>query len=136
MVDRDHFNRLKLQDELARAQAGDPAVKDKLGDLHTVSQSVAMPDRYLLLLDSRSGAIPHAAIATGNPDTTSNVATYVPGTTSRPSSIDREMDRSERMREQAQRSGAKDPSVVAWLGGVKREGVATLVFRCATSCVI
>ncbi|KZM70447.1 alpha/beta hydrolase [Nocardia terpenica] len=115
-VDRDHYNRLKLQDELARAQAGDPTVKDKLGDLHTVSQSVAMPDRYLLLLDSQSGAIPHAAIATGNPDTASNVATYVPGTTSRPSSIDREMDRSERMREQAQRSGAKDPSVVAWIG--------------------
>ncbi|MEG8179042.1 hypothetical protein GZH49_10915 [Nocardia terpenica] len=117
-ADRDHYNRMKLQDEIARAQAGDPAVKDKLGDLHTVSAQVGPdhPGRFLLQLDTQSGARPHAAIAAGNPDTASHVATYVPGTSSRPSSIDREMDRADAMRRQALRSGANNPSVVAWLG--------------------
>ncbi|WP_024800133.1 alpha/beta hydrolase [Nocardia sp. BMG51109] len=115
-VDRDHYNRLKLQDELARAQAGDPAVKDKLGDLQTVAASVNQPDRYLLQLDSQSGKIPHAAIAAGNPDTASHVSTYVPGTGSRPAKMDNDMKRVDAMQAQAQASGAKNPSVVAWFG--------------------
>ncbi|MBO0853408.1 MAG: hypothetical protein J2P18_06530 [Nocardia sp.] len=115
-VDRDHYNRMTLQDELARAQNGDPTVKDKLGDLRTVAAEVDKPDRYLMLLDSQSGYTPHAAIATGNPDTASNVATYVPGTSSRPSSIDREMKRADAMQRSARPAGASDPSVIAWLG--------------------
>ncbi|MQY22907.1 alpha/beta hydrolase [Nocardia macrotermitis] len=115
-VDRDHYNRLTLQDELTRAQNGDPTVKDKLGDLKTVAAEVNKPDRYLMLLDSQSGKNPHAAIASGNPDTAANVSTYVPGTSSRPSSIDREMTRADFMRRQANLAGANNTSVVSWLG--------------------
>ncbi|MBF6060497.1 hypothetical protein IU500_06865 [Nocardia terpenica] len=115
-VDRDHYNRMTLQDEFARAQNGDPTVKDKLGDLKTVAAEVNKPDRYLMLLDSQSGRVPYAAIAAGNPDTASNVSTYVPGTSSRPSSIDREMGRADAMQKNARYAGAKSPSVIAWLG--------------------
>ncbi|MBF6066059.1 hypothetical protein IU500_33920 [Nocardia terpenica] len=115
-VDRDHFNRMKLQDELARAQAGDPTVKDKLDDLHTIASSVDRPDRYLLQLDTQSGARPHTAIAAGNPDTASHVATYVPGTGSRPSKMGDDLKRVAIMQDEAHRSGAKNPSVIAWFG--------------------
>lgn len=52
-IDRDHYNRLKLDDELARAVAGDPAVKDKLADLQAVQSTVGdNPGRKLMVLDS------------------------------------------------------------------------------------
>lgn len=122
-VDRDHFNRMKLQDELARAQAGDPAVKDKLGDLHTIEQSVGQPDRYLLQLDTQTGKLPHTVIAAGNPDTASNVATYVPGTDSRPSKMGGDMRRVDAMRQEAGIAGAAHPSVIAWFGYDAPQGV-------------
>ncbi|MFI5776956.1 alpha/beta hydrolase [Nocardia sp. NPDC051570] len=115
-VDRDHYNRMKLQDELTRAQAGDPSVKDKLHDLQTISQSVAKPDRYLLMLDSQAGAQPHTAVAAGNPDIASHVATYVPGTGSQPSKMGNDMVRVDAMKAQALQSGAERPSVIAWFG--------------------
>ncbi|MFI5776265.1 alpha/beta hydrolase [Nocardia sp. NPDC051570] len=115
-VDRDHYNRMKLQDELARARAGDPAVKDKLDDLRTIAASVDRPDRYLLQLDTQSGRIPHVAIASGNPDTSSNVATYVPGTGSRPAKMGDDMKRVDAMKAEALNAGAARPSVIAWLG--------------------
>ncbi|MFE5290497.1 alpha/beta hydrolase [Nocardia sp. NPDC056611] len=121
-VDRDHYNREKLDDELTRAQNGDPALKDKLADLQGIATALNGSDRYLMLMDTQSGSIPHAAIAAGNPDTASNVCTYVPGTTSRPSAmngtntINGDMPRVDAMRQQAQKSGAPDTSVVAWFG--------------------
>ncbi|MFD7841358.1 alpha/beta hydrolase [Nocardia sp. NPDC059764] len=121
-VDRDHYNREKLNDELTRAENGDPAVKDKLADLKGIATSLEGDDRYLMLLDTQSGKIPHAAVAAGNPDTASNVCTYVPGTTSRPSAmngkntVEGDMQRVDAMRQQAQKSGAPNTSVVAWFG--------------------
>ncbi|MEG8181252.1 hypothetical protein GZH49_22350 [Nocardia terpenica] len=122
-ADRDHYNRMKLQDELARAQAGDPTVKDKLGDLHTIAQSVKQPDRYLLQLDTQSGARPHTAIAAGNPDTSDHVATYVPGTGSRPSKMGDDMKRVDAMQEEARLNGAPNSSVIAWFGYDAPEGL-------------
>ena len=124
-VDRDHYNRLKLQDEYYRAVVHDPSVDDngKGDDLATVLSQVDKPDRYLLQLDTQSGSRTHAIIASGNPDTAGTVTTYVPGTGSRPSKIGGDMDRVEAMKSQAQYSGAKNPSVIAWLGYDAPEGL-------------
>ncbi|MEG8181929.1 hypothetical protein GZH49_25870 [Nocardia terpenica] len=122
-ADRDHYNRMKLQDEIARAQAGDPTVKDKFADLHTIEQSVKQPDRYLLQLDSQSGARPHTVIAAGNPDTSDHVSTYVPGTGSRPSTMGADMKRVDAMKEEAVRRGAPNSSVIAWFGYDAPEGL-------------
>ncbi|MCU1647159.1 MAG: hypothetical protein JWN03_7434 [Nocardia sp.] len=128
IVDRDHYNREKLDDELTRAQNGDPAVKDKLADLQGIAASLDGSDRYLMLMDTQSGSIPHAAVAAGNPDTADHVCTYVPGTTSRPSIMNGDgtksgdptenddMARVDAMRQQAQKDGAPNTSVIAWFG--------------------
>ncbi|MFE9574972.1 alpha/beta hydrolase [Nocardia sp. NPDC006044] len=115
VVDRDHYNRMTLQDELARARAGDPALQGKRDDLEKISKELQHPDRYLMLLDTKSGATTHAAIASGNPDLADHVATFVPGTGSRPSKS-MYMDWVDRMRDQAGVAGAKNPAVISWLG--------------------
>ncbi|MBF6065173.1 hypothetical protein IU500_28220 [Nocardia terpenica] len=116
VVDRDHYNRMKLQDELARAQAGDPAVKNRLDDLHTVVSSISGPDRYLMLLDTQTGHNAHAAVSIGNPDTADHVATYVPGTGAQPSKMSDDMLRSQKMFDRGRASGAEHPAVIAWIG--------------------
>ncbi|WP_254900624.1 alpha/beta hydrolase [Rhodococcus sp. 1168] len=80
VVDRDHYNRIKLDDELARAEACDPAVSDRLVDLQAVRDTVEKdPNRMLMLLDTQSGAQTHAAVAVGNPDTADHVSVTAPG---------------------------------------------------------
>ncbi|MGV9675864.1 alpha/beta hydrolase [Nocardia sp. NPDC003482] len=116
VIDRDYYNRMKLDDEIARADAGDPAVKDKLDDLRTTAASLADSDRYLMLLDSQSGRNTHTAISIGNPDSADCVATYVPGTGARPSKMSVDMERCYRMATNAQISGAANPAVIAWFG--------------------
>ncbi|MGW4244289.1 alpha/beta hydrolase [Nocardia sp. NPDC004722] len=79
-VDRDHYNREKLDDELTRAQNGDPAVKDKLGDLQAIQTTLNKhPEAMLMLMDTQSGNMTHAAVALGNPDTAANVSVHAPG---------------------------------------------------------
>ncbi|AHH20522.1 alpha/beta hydrolase fold-containing protein [Nocardia nova SH22a] len=79
-VDRDRFNRMKLDDELARARAGDPGVATKVADLDAVAASLGnKPDRMLMVLDTQSGGMAHAAVAIGNPDTAQNVSVTAPG---------------------------------------------------------
>ncbi|WP_405498320.1 alpha/beta hydrolase [Nocardia sp. NBC_00511] len=79
-VDRDHYNREKLDDELTRAQNGDPAVADKLPDLQAVKKTLdSNPEAMLMLMDTQSGKMAHAAIAVGNPDTAQNVSVNAPG---------------------------------------------------------
>ncbi|GAB2652396.1 hypothetical protein GCM10027169_16890 [Gordonia jinhuaensis] len=78
--DRDHYNRIKLGDELARAQAGDPAVAGRIDDLKAVKDTIGKdPNRMLMLLDTQSGTQTHAAVAVGNPDTANHVAVTTPG---------------------------------------------------------
>ncbi|MET4047755.1 uncharacterized protein YukE [Rhodococcus sp. UYP5] len=80
VTDRDHYNRIKLDDELSRAEARDPAVSDRLVDLQAVLDTIANnPDRMLLLLDTQSGVQTHAAVAVGNPDTADHVSVTTPG---------------------------------------------------------
>ncbi|MFE3755359.1 alpha/beta hydrolase [Nocardia tengchongensis] len=79
-VDRDHYNREKLDDELTRAQNGDPAVADKLPDLLAIQKTLKdNPDAMLMLMDTQSGKLAHAAVAVGNPDTAANVSVNSPG---------------------------------------------------------
>ncbi len=119
-ADRDHYNRMNLDYQLSRAQAGDPKYKDKLDDLTTLSALLAdkdKQDRYLLLFDTESGKRTHAAVAAGNPDTADHVTTYVPGTKATVSSMTGDMnERVEGMRDQARKNGAANPSGIAWFG--------------------
>ncbi|MCU1647161.1 MAG: alpha/beta hydrolase fold-containing protein [Nocardia sp.] len=79
-VDRDHYNREKLDDELTRAQNGDKAVAEKLGDLQAVQKTLGdHPDAMLLLMDTQSGKQAHAAVSLGNPDTAYNVSVSAAG---------------------------------------------------------
>ena len=51
-----------------------------LPDLQAVDKSVTgFPDRKLLLLDTKSGELVHAAVAVGNPDTAEHVSVTAPG---------------------------------------------------------
>ena len=51
-----------------------------LPDLQAVDKSVTgFPDRKLLLLDTKSGDMVHAAVAIGNPDTATHVSVTAPG---------------------------------------------------------
>lgn len=80
VVDRDHYNRIKLDDEMSRAQACDPTVSDRLVDLQAVRDTIEKdPNRMLMLLDTQSGAQTHAAVAVGNPDTADHVSVTTPG---------------------------------------------------------
>lgn len=80
VVDRDHYNRIKLDDELTRAEACDPTVSDRLVDLQAVRDTIDEdPNRMLMLLDTQSGAQTHAAVAVGNPDTADHVSVTTPG---------------------------------------------------------
>ncbi len=51
-----------------------------LPDLQAVDKSVTgFPDRKLLLLDTKSGDMVHAAVTVGNPDTAEHVSVTTPG---------------------------------------------------------
>ncbi|MDV6303546.1 alpha/beta hydrolase [Rhodococcus cerastii] len=80
VVDRDHYNRIKLDDELTRAEACDPTVSNRLIDLQAVRDTIEKdPNRMLMLLDTQSGAQTHAAVAVGNPDTADHMSVTTPG---------------------------------------------------------
>lgn len=123
-VDRDHYNHVKLADEMTRAAAAqlqvdeltlqhpdwvrgeniphnEPGARFKdvddyniwkqnydgarrrakaLPDLRAVKDTLAKgSDRLLLVLDSQSGAMVHAAVAVGNPDTAQHISVTAPG---------------------------------------------------------
>jgi hypothetical protein len=93
VVDRDHYSRITLADELARARAGDPTVRGRLDDLTAIAAAPDKPDRYLLQLDSHGGDLTHTAIAHRKPDIADHAATYVPGTGWRASKMGADMNR-------------------------------------------
>lgn len=162
VVDRDHYNRIKLDDEYTRASAAqaqfdalerqhpqwvnpnnvlvseraeyerwqalrdDAAARAKfLPDLQQIRNQLHEngdrflandPNRKLLLLDTQTGDNAHAAISLGNPDTATNVSTYVPGTGSEPSKMAEDMIRCQRMQSLSQANGSVDTAVIAWFG--------------------
>ncbi|HEY5853455.1 MAG TPA: alpha/beta hydrolase [Aldersonia sp.] len=78
-----------------------------------VHTEVIAPDRHLLAIDTHG----RVAIATHNPDFASHVATFVPGTGTKPSTIGTDTERAQRMSEAAQTadSGSR-VAVVTWYG--------------------
>ncbi|CAM3896654.1 alpha/beta hydrolase [Smaragdicoccus niigatensis] len=105
----DARGRAKDYDDLrATKEQLDPNRADRTGETH--------PDRLLLVLDTATGDRPHVAIAQGNPDTADNVATYVPGTGSRPSKMGEDMVRVDSMHDAAVAAGGAKTSVIAWFG--------------------
>lgn len=89
--------------------------RDLLTGYATVAAEVgpAAPNRLLLDLDGNG----HAAIALGNPDAASNVATFVPGTGSALGEIDQGMNRARNLLGAANRADASArTAVIAWYG--------------------
>ncbi len=70
-------------------------------------------DAYLLGIDADNG---QAIVAMGNPDTATNVATYVPGTGAGLNSINGDMDRADRMARAASNADSPSTSVITWVG--------------------
>ncbi|MDO3650910.1 alpha/beta hydrolase [Nocardia mangyaensis] len=122
--DRDHYNRPLLTEHF-RFIKSVPCLGDlqyaRLDDL-TVTASAIEPNvdtgepRILLGLDDKSGERVQPIVADGNPDTASHVTTYVPGTGSQPAKLEGDMERVDRMTDQAENSGAARPVTIAWMG--------------------
>ena len=84
-----------------------------LDDIRNRLDSSGKPDAYLLGIDSTHG---QAIIAMGNPDTATNVATYVPGTGAGLNSINGDMSRADRMAQAAADAHSPSTSVITWVG--------------------
>jgi len=70
------------------------------------------PPKYLMGIDNQGRGI----VATGNPDTAKNVATFVPGTGSQLSGIGGDIKRSVAMQQAARKAGEPATAVVTWYG--------------------
>ncbi|QWF78056.1 alpha/beta hydrolase [Amycolatopsis sp. CA-230715] len=69
---------------------------------------------YLIDIDTQDDG--KVILAKGNPDTASNVSTYVPGTTADLASFNDEVDRADLMNRAAIQAGGGSVSTVTWLG--------------------
>jgi hypothetical protein len=133
VLDRDSANRTALQREIANLQtrAGELALTDpadwvsrdelhrELDGLRAIAHRLSHPDpvspqAFLLGLDTTGDG--KAIVASGNPDTARNVATYVPGVGSGLSTIGSEVDRSDKMWQSATAAGSPSTAVVTWIG--------------------
>ncbi|HEY2057889.1 alpha/beta hydrolase [Amycolatopsis sp. NBC_01480] len=120
VTDRDAANRGVLQREMARLQ-GDPSedAKAKLRGLEAIRTRLdatgpGHPQAYLVGLDTSGDG--KAIVAAGNPDTSVNVATSVPGTGSELAKIGGDLDRSDKMWQSATTAGSPSTSVITWVG--------------------
>jgi alpha/beta hydrolase family protein len=80
---------------------------------------------YLLGIDTSDDG--KAILAKGNPDTATNVATYVPGTTSDLATFGDEASRGDIMHAAAERVGSPSTSVITWLGYDAPDGLTNAV---------
>ncbi|MFC5107547.1 alpha/beta hydrolase [Kibdelosporangium philippinense] len=69
---------------------------------------------FLLGIDTNGTG--RAIVAMGNPDTSANLCTYVPGTGAKLADVEREMDRADRMADAAKKADSPSTSVIAWIG--------------------
>lgn len=117
----------KLLEEKART-AADPSantadgntVDAKLDALSTIENRLATPvdpqhqQAYLMKLGTDGNG--RAIIAMGNPDTATNVATYVPGTGAGLTHIGGDINRSDVMVGAAESAGSPSTAVITWVG--------------------
>lgn len=134
-VARDRANRFRLVEEKAEliadkerleAKGADltreerewlKQVNDKLAGIRTIEDRLHDPDKpqaFLLAIDGNANG--RAIIAAGNPDTATNVATYVPGTGANVAEVGTHIDRSDRMLNAATEAGSPSTSVITWVG--------------------
>ncbi|AUI57436.1 alpha/beta hydrolase [Amycolatopsis sp. BJA-103] len=110
-TDRDAANRAVLASEIARLQ-GDPKVKG----LEAIARRLDQPEPRAFLLGLNTGGDGKAIVSAGNPDTATNVATYVPGTGSELARIGGDLNRSDKMWAVATTAGSPSTAVITWLG--------------------
>jgi len=104
----DAYRRWQRDVDAARISlAGYAGVSDALS-----GPSAGQAPRFLMGVDGQDRAV----IATNNPDTARNVATFVPGTGSTLSGLRGDMTRSDRMLQAAKNEGAPSTAVVTWYG--------------------
>jgi hypothetical protein len=143
-VDRDSANRAVLQreieklqaraSELARMNTNDPhannqsdwpgkaeldAITGKLNGLHDIENrlnTTGPGGKPAFLIGFDTSGDGKGIVSIGNPDTATNVATYVPGTGAGLDGMDREMIRADRMVASASDAGSPSTAVVAWVG--------------------
>ncbi|WP_332845806.1 alpha/beta hydrolase [Amycolatopsis mongoliensis] len=120
VADRDAANRTVLAHEIARLR-GDTSEQGRLElqglldiDKRLNHAEPGQPQAFLVGLDTSGQG--KAIVASGNPDTAANVATYVPGTGSELGKIGGDIDRSDKMWHAADRSGSPSTAVVTWVG--------------------
>jgi hypothetical protein len=94
------------------------ALKGKINGIDDIRERLentkgGKQDAYLLGIDGENG---QAIIAMGNPDTATNVATFVPGTGSGLASIGGDMSRADSMARAADNAGSPSTSVITWVG--------------------
>ncbi|WP_370945349.1 alpha/beta hydrolase [Amycolatopsis sp. cg5] len=144
VADRDSANRAVLQreisklereaTELSRANPNDPRsphqtdwpgkekldeIAGKLNGLHNIENRLNHPglgqqQAFLIGLDVQGDG--KAIVSSGNPDAARNVATYVPGTGAELAKISSEMERSDRMVDEAMRADSPSTAVISWVG--------------------
>jgi pimeloyl-ACP methyl ester carboxylesterase len=95
--------------------------RKKLHGIEDVEKRINQPDpkkgqqpAFLLGIDTAGNG--RAIVAMGNPDTATNVATYVPGTGARLEMVGADMDRADKMLASAGRVGSPSTSVITWIG--------------------
>ncbi|MGQ0839283.1 alpha/beta hydrolase [Actinokineospora sp.] len=135
-VIRDRANRFQLVEERTELQAHRQrlenvprrtreqdaelnAVNDKLGGLDKIETRIHstrpdQPPAYLLGIDSSGNG--RAIVAIGNPDTATNVATFVPGTGAGLGTCGTDIDRADKMLDAANRSGSPSTAAITWIG--------------------
>ena len=85
-----------------------------LTDIQSTLTTDHQPPTYLMDLDATGRGL--AVIASGNPDTSAVVATYVPGTGSELGNVGGDVRRSEDMVEAALTAGASSAAAITWVG--------------------
>lgn len=78
---------------------------------------------YLLGIDTDNAG--QAIVATGNPDTAEDVATYVPGTGAGLDGVGELMNRGDDMHRSSTEAGSESSSVITWVGYDAPQNVAT-----------
>jgi hypothetical protein len=106
-------------EERKRLQAQLDAINGKLQGIHALDQRMSTEETgdrgYLLLFDTDGKG--HAVVASGNPDTASNIVTYVPGTGAKLDDMGGFMNRADLMAATADGYNPTAPTVgVVWLG--------------------
>lgn len=135
VVARDRANRFRLAEEKAELLADQQRllakhrthdedlwlkqVNDKLQGINDIEKRLNSTDptqreAFLLAIDGNGNG--RAIIAAGNPDNSTNVATYIPGTGANLATVGGNLERSDRMLGAAATAGSPSTAVITWIG--------------------